>query len=134
MNLKVIAGILMVIAGLGAGVIEWVRGGFAGNYPFVGLALTVLGAYLIVDGIRKKPKPKVAVSKEALSIASLLGAVIAGTMAIEQFKRRQKSLSDKDILSLEEQLENLRAQGKVPPDKYMELKVMIEDLKKQRGL
>jgi len=134
MNLKVIVGILTVLAGLGAGVIEWVRGGFTGNYPLLGLALIVIGAYLIIDGIRRKPKPKITVSKEVLGIAGLLAAVIAGTMAIEQFKSKQKSLSNEEILSLERQLEDLRAQGKVPPDKYAELKIAIEDLKRQRKL
>lgn len=133
MSIKVLAGILLFIAGLGLGVIDWVRGGFSGTYPLLGLAVSAVGVYLIADGLRRRASPRVS-GKEVMTAAGLMAGIIAGTLLVSELKRRQSKLSPQEILELEKMLEEARITGKVSPQKYAQLKAELEDIKRRRGI
>jgi hypothetical protein len=131
MNVKVVVGILLLIFGLGGGVIEWLRSGLATPYPMLGLAATAIGLYLIADGLRKRqPSP---LRREEVAIGALLAAVIGGTLLASDLKKRVegRSVSKEEIDKALMQLELLRAQGKVPPEKYAELKAILENARRR---
>jgi len=129
MKIKVLFGILLSIFGLGAGVLEWVRSGLATPFPMLGLAATAIGLYLIADGLRKR-RPKT-VRKEDIMIGTLLTAVIGGAILATELKKRLEggNVSREEIDKALMQLELLRAQGRVPPGKYAELKEILENAK-----
>ena len=131
MNLKVIVGIILFIFGLGTGVIEWLRSGLATPYPMIGLAATAIGLYLIIDGLRKR-QPRV-VSKEEVAIGALLAAVVGGTLLASELKKRVESrgVPKEEVEKALAQLELLRAQGKVTPEKYAELKAILESARRR---
>ncbi|MEZ0345549.1 MAG: hypothetical protein ABWK01_03280 [Infirmifilum sp.] len=135
MNLKVVAGIILVVGGLGLGVIEWLRSGFTTPYPMGGLAATAIGIYLIADGLRRKPSKQLPITgQEALTAAGLIAGVIGGTLLVEHLRGRQSKISNQELLELERQLEEARLLGRIPPDKYAVFKAEIESIKKKRGL
>ena len=131
MKIKVLFGILLSIFGLGAGVLEWVRSGLATPFPMLGLAATAIGLYLIADGLRKR-QPKTA-RKEDVMIGTLLTAVIGGAILATELKKRLEggNVSREEIDRALMQLELLRAQGKVPPGKYAELKEILENARRR---
>jgi len=131
MNAKVVLGILLLIFGLGGGVIEWLKSGLATPYPMLGLAATALGLYLIADGLRKR-RPKT-VSREEVAISALLAAVVGGTLLASELKKRMEGggISREEINQALAQLELLRAQGKVTPEKYAELKAILESARRR---
>ena len=131
MNVKVVVGILLLIFGLGSGVIEWLRSGLATPYPMIGLAATAIGLYLIASGLRRR-QPRT-VSREEVAIGALLTAVIGGTLLASELKKRVEggSVSKEEIDKALMQLELLRAQGKVPPEKYAELKAILESARRR---
>jgi len=131
MKIKVLFGILLSIFGLGAGVLEWVRSGLATPFPMLGLAATAIGLYLIADGLRKR-QPKT-VRKEDIMIGTLLTAVIGGTILATELKKRLEggNVSREEIDKALMQLELLRAQGRVPPGKYAELKEILENARRR---
>jgi hypothetical protein len=130
-NVKVVVGILLLIFGLGSGVIEWLRSGLATPYPMIGLAATAIGLYLIASGLRRRP-PRT-VSREEVAIGALLAAVIGGTLLASELKKRVEggSVSKEEIDKALMQLELLRAQGKVSPEKYAELKAILESARRR---
>jgi len=130
-NVKVVVGILLLIFGLGSGVIEWLRSGLATPYPMIGLAATAIGLYLIASGLRRRP-PRT-VSREGVAIGALLAAVIGGTLLASELKKRVEggSVSKEEIDKALMQLELLRAQGKVSPEKYAELKAILESARRR---
>jgi len=131
MKIKVLFGILLSIFGLGAGVLEWVRSGLATPFPMLGLAATAIGLYLIADGLRKR-QPKT-VRKEDVMIGTLLTAVIGGAILATELKKRLEggNVSREEIDRALMQLELLRAQGRVPPGKYAELKEILENARRR---
>lgn len=131
MNIKVILGILLIVIGLGSGVYEWLLTGLLGPFPVLGLAMTLVGAYLLIDGLRRR-RPKT-VSREELTLGALLFAVLAGTVAIAELKKRAESgkVSEREIEEGLIQLEILRSQGKIPPERYRELKAILESARKR---
>jgi hypothetical protein len=131
MNVKVVVGILLLIFGLGGGVIEWLRSGLATPYPMLGLAATAIGLYLIADGLRKR-QPKI-VSKEEVAIGALLAAVVGGTILASELKKKVEGggVPREEIDRALAQLELLRAQGKVTPEKYTELKTILESARRK---
>jgi hypothetical protein len=131
MNAKVVLGILLLIFGLGGGVIEWLKSGLATPYPMLGLAATALGLYLIANGLRKR-RPKT-VSREEVAIGALLAAVVGGTLLASELKKRMEGggISREEINQALAQLELLRAQGKVTPEKYAELKAILESARRR---
>jgi len=131
MNAKVVLGILLLIFGLGGGVIEWLKSGLATPYPMLGLAATALGLYLIADGLRKR-RPKT-VSREEVAISALLAAVVGGTLLASELKKRMEGggISREEINQALAQLELLRVQGKVTPEKYAELKAILESARRR---
>jgi hypothetical protein len=131
MNLKVIVGMILFFFGLGAGVIEWLRSGLATPYPMIGLAATTIGLYLIIDGLRKR-QPRV-VSKEEVAIGALLAAVVGGTLLASELKKKVDSagVPKEEVEKALAQLELLRAQGKVTPEKYAELKAILESARRR---
>lgn len=135
MNIKVIAGIILVVLGIGSGVLEWFKSGFAAPYPAVGLIMTAIGIYLIINGLRKRKTgllslPKGSLPKEDVTLAALLLGIIGGTIAISKLKERASSVSREEIDEALKQLELLRVQGKITPDKYQELKTVLESARK----
>jgi hypothetical protein len=97
----------------------------------LGLAATAIGLYLIADGLRKRqPSP---LRREEVAIGALLAAVIGGTLLASDLKKRVEggSVSKEEIDKALMQLELLRAQGKVPPEKYAELKAILENARRR---
>lgn len=133
MSFKVLIGILLLIFGLGTGVVEWVTKGFTGPYPFVGLALSAVGLYLMASGLRRK-RASIVGGKEVITAAGVIAGVAAGTLLVETLRKRQSKLSDREILELEKMLEEARLTGKITPQKYVELKAELENIKRRRGL
>ncbi|MEM0460171.1 MAG: hypothetical protein QXZ31_09925 [Thermofilaceae archaeon] len=132
MSLKVLVGILLLVAGLGMGVLEWFTAGLAGPYPLAGLAATAIGAYLIVDGLRGRRSG--VKGEDLLAAAGVTAGVIAGTLLIEELRKRQAKMSDMEILELEKALEEARLTGRIPLQKYLEYKAELERIKQKRGL
>jgi len=136
MRFKFLLGGILFIIGLSAGVYQWISAGLTGALPVLGLILIFVGLYLMVSDLatKKKPKKTIAVDKELLTTAGLLAAVVGGLVTIEMFKKRQSSMSNEEILQLERDLEQLRSQGRITETKYRELKAIIQEVKRRRGL
>ena len=134
MKLKILLGILLTVVGLGMGVVEWLTAGFAGPYPFLGLAAAAVGVYLIIDGLRGGRRGRGVKGEDILSAAGIMAGVVAGVLLIEEFRKRQARMSDEEILKLEGMLEEARLTGRIPPQKYLEYKAEIERIKRKRGL
>jgi membrane-bound ClpP family serine protease len=132
MGLRSLIGAVLLIFGIG-GIYSWVAAGLSSAIPSLGIVLCLIGSYLIYTDLRRKRKI-VTVDKTTLTIASLLGAVVGGTIALEELKSRLSTTSSRDeqIRLLEEQLESLRYQGRISDDKYQEIKAMIENVKAGR--
>jgi membrane-bound ClpP family serine protease len=132
MGLRSLIGAVLLIFGIG-GIYSWVVAGLSSAIPSLGIALCLIGSYLIYTDLRRKRRI-VTVDKTTLTIASLLGAVVGGTIALEELKSRLSTTSSRDeqIRLLEEQLESLRYQGRISDDKYQEIKAMIENVKAGR--
>ncbi|MCR8473763.1 MAG: hypothetical protein QXR44_04150 [Thermoproteota archaeon] len=130
MGLKSLIGALFLIFGLGTGVYEWLISGFSTPIPFIGIALCLVGIYLIYSDLRRKKKT---VDKTVVDIAALLSGVVAGIIAVEKLKSKMENtkLKNNQITELEAQLEGLKAQGRISNDKYLEIKSMIEELKRR---
>jgi len=131
MRAKVVLGILFLIFGLGAGVLEWVISGLAAPFPTLGLAATAVGLYLIADGLRRRQRETV--RTEDVAIGALLAAAIGGTILASELKKRMErgNVSREEIDKALMQLELLRAQGRVPPEKYAELKAILENARRR---
>jgi hypothetical protein len=97
----------------------------------LGLAATAIGLYLIADGLRRR-RPK-AVSKEEVAIGALLAAVVGGTILASELKKKVEGggVPREEIDRALAQLELLRAQGKVTPEKYAELKTILESARRK---
>jgi len=135
MKIRLLLGAILVLFGLYVGVYEWILAGLTGTPLILSILLLSIGALLIASSLfSKKKRKKPTVSKETLTIASLLAATVGGIIAAEMLKQKEKSLSNEEILKLETELETLRAQGKVSEEKYQELKSLIVEIKKKRGL
>ncbi|MEM1632411.1 MAG: hypothetical protein QXX83_09810 [Thermofilum sp.] len=130
MNIKVLIGLILIIVGLGSGVYEWILAGFLAPIPVIGLSISLVGLYLLIDGLRRR-RPRT-ISKEELTIGALLSAVIAGTIAISELKKRveSKTVTQREIEEGLQQLELLRLQGKISPEKYREYKAILESARK----
>ena len=132
MGFKTLIGALFLLFGLGSGVYGWLTSGLSSSVPFFGIALCIIGAYFIYSDLRKRP-PKT-VDKTLVDIVALMSGVVGGIIAMEALKSKMKStkLKDAQIEELEAQLEGLRSQGRVSNEKYLEIKSMIEELKRRR--
>jgi uncharacterized membrane protein YsdA (DUF1294 family) len=132
LGFKSLIGALFILSGLGAGLYEWFLTGLSSPVPFVGIALCVIGVYLIYSDLRKKRRT---IDKTLVDVTALIGGAVAGIIAMEKLKSKLESskFSNPQIAELEAQLEGLRAQGKVSDEKYAEIKLMIEELKRRSG-
>jgi hypothetical protein len=130
LGLKSLIGALLFIFGLGAGVYNWLLTGFSSPFPFLGIALCLIGIYLIYSDLRKKKKT---LDKTVVDIAALLAGVVGGIIAVEKLKSKLESTKLKvtQINELEAQLEGLHTQGRISNEKYLEIKSMIEELKRR---
>ncbi|MBO3832634.1 MAG: hypothetical protein FGF51_04520 [Candidatus Brockarchaeota archaeon] len=131
MGFKSLLGALFLLFGLGSGVYQWLTSGLSSPFPFIGVALCLIGAYLIYSDLRKRPRKTV--DKTAVEIAALITGVVGGIIAMEKLKSKMEStkLKNAQIEELEAQLEGLRAQGRISNEKYLEIKSMIEELKRR---
>ncbi|MEM2790793.1 MAG: hypothetical protein QW075_02990 [Thermofilaceae archaeon] len=123
-------GLILIVVGLGSGVYEWIMAGFLAPFPVLGLSMTLVGLYLLIDGLRRR-RPRT-ISREELTIGALLSAVVAGTIAMSELKRRAESgsVTQREIEEGLQQLELLRIQGKISPEKYREYKAILESAKR----
>ena len=128
MSIKAIIGIILVILGIGSGVLEWLRTGFATPYPALGLIMTAVGTYLVIDGLRRRAKPSL--PRGDVTMAALLLGVIGGTVALAKLKERASSVSREEIEEALKQLELLRLQGRITPERYRELKAILESARR----
>ena len=130
MGFKSLIGALFILSGLGAGLYEWFSTGLSSSIPFLGIALCLIGAYLIYLDLRRKKRT---VDKTLVDVMALIGGAVAGIIVMDKLKSKLESskFSSPQIAELEAQLEGLRAQGKISDEKYAEIKLMIEELKRR---
>lgn len=140
MNWKAIIGIILLIVGLGAGVLDWVRVGLAGNIPVLGLVSCVIGGYLVITGLFKKKKKEPKILGELGKIGAVTAGFIIGTIAYEKFseylkdRTAKQSVSDEELINLEKKLDLLYLNQEIEPEKYAKAKTLIIELKKKRNL
>jgi|GEM_PF-1595362 len=143
MNVKVIVGIVLFIAGLGLGVWNWVIAGFTGEFPTIGLISTFIGLYFLISGLIELRRKKTTILGVTLpaglgdvsDLALPLMGLALGKMAYEKVKEfyssRRSKLTPEQIAALEAKLNELYAQGKIEPDKYYEAMKILNSLKRE---
>ena len=137
-SIKAILGIVLMIAGLGLGVWDWLRSGLAGVFPYIGLIITAVGAYLFFSSMFSKPKES-AITKAAVTAGGVAVGAAIGTLAFQKLmeyveERRRSEISPQEIAEIDRRLDELYRTGELDPERYKEAKALIYELKVKRGL
>jgi len=142
-NIKVIIGIILFIAGLGLGVWSWITSGFTTEFPTLGLISTLIGLYFLITAIiesrRKRtilpgisiPADMGSIPEIAIPLVGLALGKIAYDKVREYYSSRQSSLTPEQIAALEAKLDELYREGRIEPTKYYEAKKILESLKRR---
>ena len=127
-----------MISGLGLGVWDWLRSGLAGVFPYIGLIITAVGAYLFFSSIFSKPKES-AITKAAVTAGGVAVGAAIGTLAFQKLmeyveERRRSEISPQEIAEIDRRLDELYRTGELDPERYKKAKALIHELKVKRGL
>jgi len=142
MSIKAIIGIVLIITGLGLGVWDWLRSGFSGVFPYVGLVMTAVGAYLFFSSVfsrSKSPSATENITKAAVTAGGVAVGAAIGTLAFKKLmeymeERKKGEISSQEIIEIDKRLDELYKTGELDPERYKKAKELIYQLKVKKGL
>ena len=139
MNLKIIAGIVLLFGGMGLGVWEWMQAPFNVKFPTLGLISMGIGIYLIVSGAMSAKKKTSTLAEAGGALAGITATVVGFTLGQiayekmkEAFTQQGTSLTPAQIDEIERTADELYRQGRMPPEKYIKVKQLIQELRRRR--